>query len=66
MEYVRTVTEPIIQVTLSENLRGYWDDFHKIDAEVCPSYLLSSSQTWTFSPDNAFCFFSSTGPPSRG
>lgn len=37
MEYVRTVTEPIIQVTLSENLRGYWDDYHKIDAEVCPS-----------------------------
>ncbi|KAL7412006.1 hypothetical protein BDY24DRAFT_342213 [Mrakia frigida] len=34
MEYVRTVTEPIKQVSLGEGMKGFWDDYHHITKEV--------------------------------
>jgi hypothetical protein len=34
MDYTRSVTEPIIQVSLGERMRGWWNDYRHIDAEV--------------------------------
>lgn len=34
MEYVRTVTEPIKQVSLGERMKGWWDDYKDISEEV--------------------------------
>jgi hypothetical protein len=38
MEYVRTVTEPIKQVSIVESMKGFWDDYHHIDKEVRLSF----------------------------
>lgn len=39
MEYVRTVTEPIKQVSIVEGMKGWWDDYHHIDKEVSPVFF---------------------------
>ncbi|CED85562.1 hypothetical protein [Phaffia rhodozyma] len=44
MEYVRTVTDPIKQVALGENMKGWWNDYHHITDEVL--YLQGEIHYW--------------------
>lgn len=44
MEYVRTVTEPIKQVSLIENMKGWYDDYSSISSEVGRPFLIWSGR----------------------